>query len=215
MIYKSDILILGGGMVGLSLANQILERGVSNSIIILDKEVRLGLHSSGRNSGVLHAGLYYKPGSLKARVCIDGSKRLRNWVEERRLPINPCGKVIVPQDVELDPQLDILADRGKKNGATVEFLDQNQLKEIIPEARSSTGRSLWSPNTAVVKPINVVNQLRHELQSKGVVFFDGISHWSVKPEAREISFNDGDLIQYGHVFNSAGLQADRVAHLLE
>ena len=70
-----------------------------------------------------------------------------------------------------------------------------------------------SPNTAVVKPINVVNQLRHELQSKGVVFFDGISHWSVKPEAREISFNDGDLIQYGHVFNSAGLQADRVAHL--
>ena len=98
MIYNSDILILGGGMVGLSLANQILERGVSNSIIILDKEVRLGLHSSGRNSGVLHAGLYYKPGSLKARVCIDGSKRLRNWVEERRLPINPCGKVIVPQD---------------------------------------------------------------------------------------------------------------------
>ena len=213
MIYNSDILILGGGMVGLSLANQILERGVSNSIIILDKEVRLGLHSSGRNSGVLHAGLYYKPGSLKARVCIDGSKRLRNWVEERRLPINPCGKVIVPQDLDLDPQLDILADRGKKNGATVEFLDQNQLKELIPEARSSTGRSLWSPNTAVVKPIKVVNQLRNELESRGVIFFDGISHWSVKPQAREICFNDGDLIQYGHVFNCAGLQADRVAHL--
>ncbi len=213
MIYHTEILILGGGMVGLSIANQILERDLSKKIIILDKEDRLGLHSSGRNSGVLHAGLYYKPGSLKAKVCIDGAKRLRKWVEERGLPLNPCGKVIVPQDEELDSQLDLLAARGSTNGATVEFLDEDQLRELIPEAKSSTGRALWSPNTAVVKPIAVINQLKAELERKGVVFLQGLKDWSVTPRDREIRFKNGGLITYGHIFNCSGLQADRVAHL--
>ena len=106
-----DVLILGGGMVGLSIANQLLERDITSNITILDKEPELGLHSSGRNSGVLHAGLYYKPGSLKARVCVEGARRLRSWVEERGLPLNPCGKVIVPPRGELDSQLDVLAER--------------------------------------------------------------------------------------------------------
>ena len=116
-----DVLIVGGGMVGLCIAHQLLERGISRNITVLDKEPELGRHSSGRNSGVLHAGLYYKPGSLKAQVCVAGSRRLRAWVEERQLPLNPCGKVIVPPRAELDPQLDVLAARGRANGAVVEF----------------------------------------------------------------------------------------------
>ena len=85
-------------MVGLCLANQIIERNISKSICIIEKENELGLHSSGLNSGVLHAGLYYDPNSLKAKVCVEGAKRLKNWVKERNLPINECGKVIVPQE---------------------------------------------------------------------------------------------------------------------
>ena len=81
-------------MVGLSIAHQLLERSITSDITILDKEAELGCHSSGRNSGVLHAGLYYTPGSLKSKVCVAGARRLRSWVEERRLPLNPCGKVI-------------------------------------------------------------------------------------------------------------------------
>ena len=115
----SNVLIVGGGMVGLCIAHQLLERGISRNITVLDKEPELGRHSSGRNSGVLHAGLYYKPGSLKAQVCVAGSRRLRAWVEERQLPLNPCGKVIVPPRAELDPQLDVLAVRGRANGAVV------------------------------------------------------------------------------------------------
>ena len=92
---KTDIVILGGGMVGLCLARQILKRGTTKNISIIDKEEILGAHSSGRNSGVLHAGLYYKPNSLKAKVCVE-RKRLRSWVENGT-SINPCGKVIVPQ----------------------------------------------------------------------------------------------------------------------
>jgi len=108
----ADVLIVGGGMVGLCIAHQLLERQITRSITIIDKEPELGRHSSGRNSGVLHAGLYYKPESLKAQVCVAGARRLRAWVEGRGLPINPCGKVIVPPRAELDPRLDVFAESG-------------------------------------------------------------------------------------------------------
>ena len=82
-MYSSEIIIIGGGMVGISIAYQIIERNISKNILIIDKEDSLGLHTSGRNSGVLHAGIYYKPGSLKAKVCIEGSKRLKKWIKSR------------------------------------------------------------------------------------------------------------------------------------
>ena len=207
----SDVLILGGGMVGLSIANQLLERGITNSITILDKEPKLGLHSSGRNSGVLHAGLYYKPGSLKAKVCVEGARRLRSWVEERGLPLNPCGKVIVPTRAELDTQLDVLAERGKANGAKVEFCNSDQLRELAPEARSASGRALWSPNTAVVKPISVVRRLHQDLADQGVKMLQGEHDFKTRPAQRELALSDGTFLSYGHLFNCTGLQADRVA----
>lgn len=208
----ADVLIVGGGMVGLCLAHQLLERGFTSSITVLDKEPDLGRHSSGRNSGVLHAGLYYKPGSVKARVCVGGARRLRAWVQERGLPLNACGKVIVPPRPELDGQLDVLAERGTANGATVEFWDEKQLRELIPEARSASGRALWSPNTAVVKPITVVRRLQQELGQRGVIFLTGKPGWRPEPEVRQLSLADGSTIAYGHLINCAGLQADRVAH---
>jgi len=207
-----DVLIVGGGMVGLCLAHQLLERSITKNITVLDKEPELGRHSSGRNSGVLHAGLYYKPGSIKAQVCVGGARRLRAWVEERGLPLNSCGKVIVPPRPELDGQLDVLAERGTANGATVEFLDESQLRELIPEARTASGRALWSPNTAVVKPITVVRHLQQELQERGVSFLTGRPGWTAEPEDRQLRLADGGTIVYGHLINCAGLQADRVAH---
>ena len=182
-----DALIVGGGMVGLCLAHQLLERGITSSIAVLDKEPELGLHSSGRNSGVLHAGLYYKPGSLKAQVCVEGARRLRSWVEERGLPLNPCGKVIVPQRAELDPQLDVLAERGIANGAEVELWDENQLQELVPEARTASGRALWSPNTAVVKPLSVVRRLRQDLIDQGVKMFLGLHDFKVRPMEKQLA----------------------------
>lgn len=206
-----DVLILGGGMVGLSIAHQLLERGITSSITILDKEPQLGLHSSGRNSGVLHAGLYYKPRSLKAQVCVEGARRLRTWVEERGLPINPCGKVIVPPRAELDAQLDVLAERGRANGAKVDFLDSDQLRELIPEARTASGRALWSPNTAVVKPISVVHRLRQDLVERGVTMVQNQFQFQARPTEHWLKLSDGRHLNYGHLFNCTGLQADRVA----
>jgi len=162
-----DVLIIGGGIVGLCIAHQLLERQITRSITIIDKEPELGRHSSGRNSGVLHAGLYYKPESLKAQVCVAGARRLRGWVEERGLPINPCGKVIVPPRAELDGQLELLAERGRANGATVEFLEEQQLHKLIPEALSASGRALWSPNTVVVNPSRWCNGCNRSCSSRG------------------------------------------------
>ena len=211
-VHHSDVLIIGGGMVGLCIAHQLLERGIARSITVLDKEPELGLHSSGRNSGVLHAGLYYKPKTVKAQVCVAGARRLRVWVEERGLPINPCGKVIVPPSAALDPQLDVLAERGLANGAHVEFWDEQQLRKLIPEARTASGRALWSPNTAVVKPKAVVKRLQQELHEKGVQVRPLQMGWKAQPGKRELQLADGTLLAYGHLFNCAGLQADRVAH---
>ena len=151
------------------------------------------------------------PVHSKARVCIEGARRLRNWVEERDLPLNPCGKVIVPPRAELDGQLDILADRGKANGAKVEFWDADQLKELIPEARTASGRALWSPNTAVVKPIRVVHRLRQELAERGVNFHHVHQGFKPRPEQKQLTIKNGSNLSYGHVFNCTGLQADRVA----
>ena len=210
-LQHSDVLIVGGGMVGLCIAHQLLERRMTKSITLLDKESELGRHSSGRNSGVLHAGLYYKPGSVKAQVCVAGARRLRAWVEERDLPINPCGKVIVPPRPNLDSQLDVLAERGRANGAFVELLNESQLRQLIPEARSASGRALWSPNTAVVKPITVVQRLKQELKERGVRILCGEDGWKAKPEHQNVLLANGTTLHYDHLFNCAGLQADRVA----
>src|SRR5690606_4128507 len=105
-----------------------------------------GEHSSGRNSGVLHAGLYYAPGSLKARLCVDGARLLREYLEERSLPVLRCGKVIVAQTPELASSLDELEHRARANGVRIERLDERALAEVEPEARSF-GEALHSPDT--------------------------------------------------------------------
>ena len=208
----TDILIIGSGMVGLSVAWQLLEKNPSISITVIEKESEIGKHSSGRNSGVLHAGIYYPPGSLKAKVCVNGARRLRTWCEEEGLPVFACGKVITPQKTVLDSQLDLLLERGRSNGAMVDIIDQQQFNELVPEGRTSTGRALWSPNTCVVKPILVVQRLKERLVQRGVRFIMAEDRWTLSGEKNQIILSDQTKLSYSHLFNCAGLQADRVSH---
>ncbi len=207
-----DVAILGGGMVGLSIANQLIEKKITKNIVIIEKESQLGAHTSGRNSGVLHAGIYYKPKTIKAKVCVEGSKRLQEWIKDRGLPINQCGKVIVPTKKDLDGQLDILRSRGIANGATVEVWDEKQLYEAAPEAKSASGRALWSPNTAVVKPIKVIQTLQKELEEKGVTFLMNEKNWANEITENKIKLTTGKTVSYGYLFNCTGLHADSIAH---
>ena len=209
---SSQIIIIGGGMVGLSLAYQLIDRKISNNILIIDKEKELGIHTSGRNSGVLHAGIYYKPESLKANVCISGGKRLKKWIKERSLAINECGKLIIPTKRNLDSQLDLLLERGKKNGAIVELIDKKKLFELEPYAYSPTGRAIWSPSTSVVNPKEVLSHLEKELKENGVIFLKNEKIEKISPKFRRI-YTRNNIYEYKYFFNCAGLQSDKIAHL--
>jgi L-2-hydroxyglutarate oxidase LhgO len=212
MVNNTDILILGSGMVGLSCASQILERFPDLSIAILEKETDIGKHSSGRNSGVLHAGLYYQPKSLKAKVCVQGSKRLKAWCHNENIPVMECGKVITPQKPELDKQLEVLVDRGRANGAIVELIDEKQFKELVPNGRTSTGRAVWSPDTCVVKPIQVIKRLKQKLKKQGVIFMFSQQKLDFKAAIKQVILDNGVKLSYDHLINCTGLQADRIAH---
>jgi len=131
---------------------------------------------------------------------------------ERNLKLFSCGKVIVPQKPELDSQLDLLAKRGIENGAKVEFLDEQQLHSLVPQARSASGRALWSPNTAVVKPIVILRRLLDELQNKGVRLIKSSRDWKVCIKKKCITLSNSREIYYDHLINCAGLQADKISH---
>ena len=212
---STDIAILGGGMVGLALAYQVNERYPDLAITVIDKEPEIGRHSSGRNSGVLHAGIYYPPGTVKARVCVQGARRLRAWCEAEELPVLVCGKVIAPQAAELDDQLELLLERGSANGADVRLIDEHEFRQRVPDGRTATGRALWSPNTCVVKPKQVLKRLEQRLRQRGVRFVMGATVHGVNVERRQLTLaqtaNRNSHIEYRHLFNATGLQADRVA----
>jgi len=213
--YYCDFLIAGGGIVGLTLAHQLVKRGISKQVIIIEKEDKLGKHSSGRNSGVLHAGIYYETNSLKAKVCIPGSIRLKEWIKEKGLSINNCGKLIIPQRLDLDSQLDILFERGKKNGAAVEMLDEKEIKKLVPNANITSGRGIWSPNTSVVNPLDILNELANDLEKLNIKIFKGVKKWKLNSKESFISFNQDIKINFGHFINASGLYADRVAHIFD
>ena len=210
-IKSCDYLIVGGGIVGLTIANQLAQRKFTSNIIVIDKEDELGQHSSGRNSGVLHAGIYYEPGSLKSKVCVSGATRLKEWMIDRGLSIKKCGKLIIPQRAELDPQLDNLFNRGKENGALISFVNAREIEKIVPDANITSGRGLWSPNTSVVNPLDVINQLKKELIEAGVKIITSAKNWTLNRIGSQITVDQNIQINFGYLINSAGLYADQVA----
>jgi L-2-hydroxyglutarate oxidase LhgO len=202
--------IVGAGVVGLALARELRRAHPTARILVLEKESGLGQHASGRNSGVLHSGIYYAAGSVKGRLCAQGAKELAQYCEEERLPINRCGKVIVPAADGEDAQLDELLRRGTSNRARAELIGERQLAEIEPETRSYSGRALYCLDTAVVDPKAILQRLSSSLLADGVqvLFGHPAERVDVGPGTLQVR---GSSISFGHLFNAAGLHADRVA----
>lgn len=207
-----DYIIIGAGIVGLTVARELLSRESDAKVLILEKEPEVGRHGSGRNSGVLHSGIYYPEGSLKARMCASGAKLMAEYCDDNNLPIARLGKVILPIKENDGPQLDLLFQRAQANGARVELLDEQQLHEYEPSTRTATGKALLSPDTAVVEPRPIVFHLLQELVDKGVeVQFDSeIKH--VDASNSQLTTKSGQY-GYGWLFNSSGQYADKVGKL--
>lgn len=207
----TDYLIIGAGIMGLALAREIRQMEPSASICIIEKEEIPAFHASGRNSGVLHAGFYYTGDSLKARFTRDGNRLWRKYCEEKNLPMNPCGKVVVAQNEEEASGILELKKRGERNGVDVTVIDEKELSAIEPNARTC-GIALWSPDTTTVDPTAICRTLEKELASSGVRFFYGTPYRKrLSPHAILCREDEGITFTYRTVINAAGLYADRIA----
>ena len=208
MSTKCDVLIIGGGVVGLSVGIAALESNPSLRVIIAEKESRLALHASGRNSGVLHAGFYYSPDSLKAKFCRDGNKRLRVLANKHDIPIREVGKVVVVRNEEENSRLETLFERGIKNVVDLEICDVSELNRYEPLAKTHE-RFLWSPTTAVSDPLAILDAMRIEFELLG-----GTIHYNSRiflKEAGSEIIDGSHRFDANQIINAAGAQADRVS----
>lgn len=202
-----DFLVIGGGVIGLSVARELRRRHADARVRLIEKEPDTGLHASGRNSGVLHAGFYYTPDSLKARFTRDGNARLREYCASRNIPLNTCGKLVVARNQGEHAGLDTLLERGRKNGIALQSITGQEAREIEPRVLTA-GRALWSPTTASVDPKQVVAAMRNDAIHEGIRIDRGVRFLA---RDRDRVCTSAGTVSAGYVVNAAGLQADQIA----
>lgn len=205
---KYQHIIIGSGIMGLSIARAINEIQLDASILIIDKEPQEAAHASSRNSGVLHAGFYYSADSFKARFTVEGNRALKSFCTRKGLPVNEAGKLVVAQNEEELQKLTELEERGKRNGSNVEIIDEERARELEPNVRTFK-KALYSPDTASIDPKQVCSELKNELEEMGVKFLFQ-TKYTGKIDGG-ISTNKGDF-QARKIINCAGLYADKIAH---
>ena len=163
----SDFLIVGAGIIGVNIALSLRDKYPDSKITILEKETEPGLHASGRNSGVLHAGFYYSSDSIKARFCKEGNLYLTDYCLEHNLPINQCGKLVVAENESELKGLNELLRRAQENNVELIEVDEKQAKEIEPNVRTYQ-KALFSPSTSSVDPKRVMASLFNEVNQKSI-----------------------------------------------
>jgi len=206
------VAIIGGGIVGLATAHQLLERHPSINVLLLEKENGPGQHQTGHNSGVLHSGLYYKPGSTKARLAVEGIRRMVAFCEQHGIPHEMCGKTVVATEPEEIPRLHALLERGKANGLQgLQLLGREQIREFEPHAAGLEG--IRVPQEGIVDYGAVCAEMVKEIRTKGgemqfsseVTRLQRNGNWTIHTKS-------GDY-EADFLINCAGLHCDRVGRL--
>ena len=203
----SDFLVIGGGVIGLNIARQLKKIYADSTVRVLEKEPECGLHASGRNSGVLHAGFYYSPDSLKAKFTRIGNQRLTEYCGEKQLHIHKCGKLVVAKDQDDHASMDELVRRGQANGIALEQITEDEARKIEPRVKTCE-RALFSPTTSTVNPREVMQAMTNDAIREGVHIDRGVQY--VGRRGRTIQTSSGSY-EVGYVINAAGLFADRLA----
>ena len=206
-----DIVIIGGGILGLSTAMQLLERSPQWRVAVVEKEEELATHQTGHNSGVMHSGIYYRPGSHKAQFCVAGLNNMVKFCEENEIEYQQCGKVIVALNESEFGRLDDLYQRGTANGVPdLELVGPERLKEIEPHTAGA--RALWAPHTGIVDFTKVAAAFANKFQQAGGDIFMGAAVKKIVriSDSAALETTKGTL-QAKYLINCAGLYADKVA----
>src|ERR1700691_3360581 len=211
---RRDIVIIGGGIVGLAVALEITKRFPRLRLLLLEKEDRVGQHQSSHNSGVIHSGVYYKPGSQKAMLCVEGAQAMIEFCREHGLPHQVCGKVIVATQPEEFPRLEELRRRGEANGLTgLRVIGPEQLQEIEPYA--SGLRALVVPSTGITDYEKVCEKYAELTRAQGGTILTSTAVTGLRNRTDEVVVEtSGPAFSTTYLVNCAGLFSDRVAGMV-
>ena len=209
-----DIAIIGGGIVGLGTGLALAERHTGFSLAILEKEPELASHQTGRNSGVMHAGIYYKTGSAKAKLCVEGVRLLTRFCDENGVKYDRCGKIIAAVNEQELPRLQELYERGTANGVPgLEIIGPERARELEPHARAV--RALYSPGTAVIDFREVAEAMAARLRQGGARIITRSAVRAIRREAGMLRLDTGtSRISTRNLINCGGLHADRIARMM-
>lgn len=211
-----DITIIGGGIVGLATALRIKEQRPALRVLLLEKESGVARHQTGHNSGVIHSGLYYKPGSLKATNCIRGYRMLIDFCEKEGVPYDLCGKIVVATTEEQRPLLRNLFERGNQNGLTQNrMISEGEMKEIEPHVKGLEG--IWVPYTGIIDYKAVCEKYaeKFRLLDGEVRFNEKVTDIKSRNTHTEVVTASGKVFDTKLVVNCAGLYSDKVAQLTQ
>ena len=208
---KYDLAVVGAGIVGLAVAREYLRRRPGSSLIVIDKQDTVGFHQTGHNSGVIHAGVYYKPGSLKARLCVEGARLMYEFCDEHSVPYRRCGKLIVALREDELPRLNDLEQRATANQVPgLRRVGASEIAEIEPEARGLA--ALHSPATGIVDFGAVARAIESELRSQGVDFALGTTITALRrANGQTVIEHAGGSYNASGSIVCAGLWSDRLA----
>jgi 2-hydroxyglutarate dehydrogenase len=208
---RCDLAVVGGGIVGLAVARELARRHPQRSVCVLEREASIGTHQTGHNSGVIHAGVYYTPGSLKAQLCVAGARELYAYCEQREIASEACGKVIVATDMSELDRLEELERRGRANGVPgLRRIDAREIEALEPHARGIAG--LHSPRTGIVDFGAITRAYAQDVLEAGGSVVTGCGFEDVEPRGGALRlFHAQGATEAGHAIFCAGAWADRLA----
>jgi (S)-2-hydroxyglutarate dehydrogenase len=206
------VAVVGGGILGLAVARELAVEG-GHTVTVVEKENGWAAHQTGRNSGVIHAGLYYKPGSLKARMCVAGNASMTAFAKERGVPFDRCGKLVVAVGPAELPQLRVLAERAEANGVPARLLTPEEAREYEPEV--SCVAALRVETTGIISYRGVCEQLVADLSAAGADLRLGTAVTGISASSSEVvvTLEQGAELRADALVNCAGLHSDRIARL--
>jgi len=214
MSRSADIAIIGGGIVGLATTLALAERHPRARLLVLDKEPRIASHQTGHNSGVIHSGIYYKPGSFKARLCVEGARLMTEFCEAHGIGYERCGKVIVATDDAELPRLQALYERGTANGVPgLRLVSADEVREHEPHCRAARG--LLSPATGIVDYVQVAEAMAGLIGKRGGEILTGARVAAIRRRADGLTLETpAGAVHARHLINCGGLHSDRVAEMM-